>query len=65
MVVKIFDQANMDELVEISYKLRYYTKIWMEHYGCQNRNRMKYWEAKMDEWLWNNVGQFNKVLTDE
>lgn len=43
------------ELAEISYNLRYYSKIWKEHYGALNRRKMVEWEIKMDKWLEKNV----------
>lgn len=46
---------KLEELAKISHNLRHYSKIWKQHYGATNRNQMKVWEDKMDEWLQDNV----------
>lgn len=65
MEIKIFVGANVDELAEIAYKLRYWTKKWHVGHGAILLRNKKYWEDKMDFWLYENIEQFNKSLTDE
>ena len=43
-----------NELKEVAYimtGLRHHTKIWQEQYGATNRNNMRLWEQKADEWI--------------
>lgn len=42
------------ELADVAYiitGLREHTKKWQQYYGAPNRNNMKLWEQKADEWI--------------
>jgi hypothetical protein len=39
------------EAVQLLQKLRHFKKIWDEHYGGTNRNNLRRWEDKADEFL--------------
>lgn len=39
------------EAVQLLQKLRFYKKKWEEHYGGANRNNLRRWEEKADEFL--------------
>lgn len=42
---------DLKELAHISYHLRRSSIRWHEHFGSMNRDRMRYWEEKMDKWI--------------
>ena len=46
---------RLEELAFISFKLRFYTKLWQTHYGALNKSNMVTWQNKMDEWLAENT----------
>lgn len=49
------DEDRFEELARISHNLRYYSKIWKEHYGSTNFRNMVRWQNEMDSWLKENV----------
>lgn len=48
-------EVELLKLANILLKLRRTTKYWQEHYGSQNKQVMKVWEDKADEWLQKNI----------
>ncbi len=55
MSIKLKISANFHEGVEIFQNLRRCEKIWNEHFGFNNRQKMKYWQEKADKWLLDNL----------
>jgi hypothetical protein len=49
------DSVKFEELCRLAHNLRYYSKIWKEHYGSTNLANMVNWQNKMDEWLKKNI----------
>lgn len=49
------DEDRFEELARLVHNLRYYSKIWKEHYGTTNLSNMVNWQNKVDEWLKENV----------
>lgn len=43
--------AKLLEAVQLLQKLRHFKKIWEENYGATNRNNLRRWEEKADEFL--------------
>lgn len=43
--------AKFLEAVQLLQKLRHHKKIWDEQYGGTNRNNLRRWEDKADEFL--------------
>lgn len=50
-------ETELLKLAQIVINLRKTTKHWQEHFGAINRNKMKFWEEKADEWISKNVMQ--------
>jgi len=55
MIIVVKDAGNpteeLKELAIIMAKLRAATIKWQTYYGASNRERMKYWETKADDWI--------------
>jgi hypothetical protein len=49
------DEDRFEQLARITHNLRYFSKIWKEHFGSKNLANMVYWQNKVDEWLKENV----------
>jgi len=54
---KVLEPSNekLEELAMISKNLRFYSKVWGEHFGSYNKIRMVFWQKKMDQWLEQNI----------
>lgn len=44
-------RTELEDLLHISHNLRFWQKYWKENYGSHSRDRMNYWQQKMDEKL--------------
>jgi hypothetical protein len=44
-------KEEVKELAFILTGLRETTKFWQDHFGAENRNRMRRWEEKADAWI--------------
>jgi hypothetical protein len=53
--LKAYSREEFEQLAIIVKNLRYHTKYWQLHFGSNNRNNMKRWEEKADQWLCDNL----------
>lgn len=61
-IVEVEESAekSLIELATIMRELRWNMKIWQTHFGSTNRNNMKRWEEKADQWLSKHIKIFDE-----